>query len=379
MIERAVASLARRLPRPAHLSPLVAHVLLAVGSIAVVALAIVGAELLARRWAPDYLVETRGLHVFSRTYGWAGRPGAVAPMGGGRVSLNARGYRGRELTLPKAGDRTRVVVLGDSIAFGYGVSDEQTFPYLLDVRDNGIEVGNLAVEGYGPGQELLVLLHDGLRARSRRRGPRRLSAERLRRCGPARSPSTTASTPQAPFPSGRRPPRPRRHRRAAIRRRARPSVAQRLFAPLQPGCRRSFRAAPAPEDEGWRYRKQEVLRDEDYALRLSFALVMEMENACRRHGIRFLVATFPNGISYDMPPGLPERFRESLQAEGVWVVDMGARFRALGVTPAALALDRTGHLGPRGHVLTRRDPRARDRLTIRRPGPAGRLKPPPGR
>ena len=44
-----------------------------------------------------------------------------------------------------------------------GVSDEETFTHLLDVRDNGIEVGNLAVQGYGPGQELLVLLGEGLR------------------------------------------------------------------------------------------------------------------------------------------------------------------------------------------------------------------------
>jgi len=35
-----------------------------------------------------------------------------------------------------------------------------------------------------------------------------------------------------------------------------------------------------------------------------------------------------------------------LKAEGVWVVDMNARFRALGVTPTAIALDRTGHLSP---------------------------------
>ncbi len=84
-------------------------------------------------------------------------------IGGERVSLNVRGYRGRALTLPKPGDRSRVIVLGDSIAFGLGVGDQETFTYLLDARDNGIEAGNLAVQGYGPDQELLVLLREGLR------------------------------------------------------------------------------------------------------------------------------------------------------------------------------------------------------------------------
>jgi len=106
------------------------------------------------------------------------------------------------------------------------------------------------------------------------------------------------------------------------------------------------------EDLGWRNRKQEVLRDEEYAFQLTLALVLEMESVCRRHGIAFLVATFPNGLGYAMKRDLADRFHESLKAEGVWVVDVGARFRALGLTPPEVALDRTGHLGPRGHAVT---------------------------
>jgi hypothetical protein len=350
MIERGLALLVRRIPRPTHLSPLVAQILLAVGSSAVVALTVVGAELLARCWAPDYLVETRGLHVFSSTYGWVGRPGAVAPMGGGRVSLNARGYRGRPLTLPKTGDRTRVVVLGDSVAFGYGVSDEQTFPHLLDVRDNGIEVDNLAVPGYGPGQELLVLLHDGLR-----QDP---DVVVLAFC--LRNDFVDANLPVELY--GGVTPRPRFRLvegslvldDTAVRR-SRAGLALQWLSDYSQLFNRVSALVPrrdAPEDVGWRHRKQEAQRDEDYVLRLSLALVMEMENVCRRRGVRFLVATFPNGISYDMPPGLAERFSESLQAEGVWVVDVGARFHALGVAPTTLALDRTGHLRPHGHAIT---------------------------
>jgi len=31
----------------------------------------------------------------------------------------------------------------------FGVSDEQTFPHLLELRNDGIEAANLALEGYG--------------------------------------------------------------------------------------------------------------------------------------------------------------------------------------------------------------------------------------
>jgi hypothetical protein len=48
---------------------------------------------------------------------------------------------------------------------------------------------------------------------------------------------------------------------------------------------------------------------------------------------------------------LPGRFLEALKEAGVRVVDMSEGFRARGLGPAALALDRTGHLSPRGHAV----------------------------
>jgi hypothetical protein len=349
MAEREDTPLSRRVRRPPRLPPLVAYALLAFGSVVSVVLAIAGAELLARHWAPDFLVRTRGLHVFSRTYGWVGRPGAVAPMGGGRVSLNARGYRGRELTAPKEAGRTRVAVLGDSIAFGFGVSDEQTFPHMLDVRDNGIEAGNLAVAGYGPGQQLLVLQRDALRVDP--------DVVVLAVC--LRNDFVDAVLPVALYDGVT--PRPRFRLvgdslvfdDSAVRRSAAGRAQQWLSDYSHLFNRLSAilpRREAAPEHD-WRYRKQEVLRDADYAFRLTFALVMEMESVCRRHGVDFLVASFPSGLSYEMKSPRPERFLESLKAEGVWVVDMNARFRGLGLTPTAIALDRTGHLSPRGHAL----------------------------
>ena len=104
-----------------------------------------------------------------------------------------------------------------------------------------------------------------------------------------------------------------------------------------------------PQERSWRQRKREVLSDADYAFRLTFALILEMRDECRRRGIAFLVATFPNGVSYELRPPMQERLHEALRAEGAWVLDLGARFQALGLTPAELALDDVGHLAPRGH------------------------------
>jgi hypothetical protein len=78
---------------------------------------------------------------------------------------------------------------------------------------------------------------------------------------------------------------------------------------------------------------------------------MEMRERCRRQGVEFLVATFPNGLGYAMKSDLSGRFHDQLRAAGVDVVEVGQRFRDLGLTPKDLAIDRTGHLGPRGHAL----------------------------
>ena len=327
-----------------------AHGLLVLGSAVVLALALAAAEGLARWWEPGYLVRARGLHVYSRLYGWAGRPRAAAPMGEGLATLNARGFRGRELPARRGGDRTRLVVLGDSVAFGYGVSDEQAFPRLIDVHDNPIDVANLGVQGYGPGQELLVLRREGLR-----QDP---DVVLLAFC--LRNDFVDAVLPVALYDGVT--PRPVFRLDGArlvlddspVRRRAIGRAAGWLGDHSQL-FNRAVALLPAPSraepEHDWRYRKQLAMRDADGALRLSIALVLEMDRFCRERGIRFLVATFPNGLSYEMESGLAAAFADALAAAGVPTIDMAERFRASGATAQDLALDRTGHLSVRGHAL----------------------------
>ena len=50
--------------------------------------------------------------------------------------VNAEGLRGRETTVEKPAGVRRVAVLGDSIAFGYWVADEDGFPRQLEAMLN---------------------------------------------------------------------------------------------------------------------------------------------------------------------------------------------------------------------------------------------------
>lgn len=322
--------------------------LLAIGSSALVLLGVVATEWLARICAPDYLVRTRGLHVFSDTLGWMSRRGASTTMAGHRVTINARGYRGRELAAPRPDDRTRLVVLGDSIAFGLDVSDGQTFTDLLDTRHNGIEAANMAVQGYGPGQELLLLQHDGL--------PLSPDVVVLAFC----LDNDFADALIAVSLYDGRAPKPRFLLEgdrlvlddSGVRQTSARAALQWLgdyshvFNRMSALASRRELAVPH-----WRYRRRQAHRDEGYALRLSVALIERMNTLCRENDIAFLVAVFPNQKSYRMKSSLAVHFLESLQRRRITVVDLTARFAERGLRFNEIALDGIGHLSPRGHFV----------------------------
>ena len=58
--------------------------------------------------------------------------------------VNAEGLRGEESTVEKPAGVRRVAVLGDSIAFGYWVSDEDGFPHQLEAMLNPPGAGGSA-------------------------------------------------------------------------------------------------------------------------------------------------------------------------------------------------------------------------------------------
>jgi hypothetical protein len=76
-----------------------------------------------------------------------------------------------------------------------------------------------------------------------------------------------------------------------------------------------------------------------------------MDAACRKRGITFILAAFPNATYYESKPTLAKRFLDAVQAEGVKTVDMAERFVALGQPFEAVSLDAVGHLSPVGHAI----------------------------
>jgi hypothetical protein len=81
------------------------------------------------------------------------------------------------------------------------------------------------------------------------------------------------------------------------------------------------------------------------------AIVRRIAAACRERGVALILAAFPNRFSYRSKSRLAERFLESVHTEGITVVDMAARFVALGQPFSAVSLDRIGHLSPLGHAI----------------------------
>jgi lysophospholipase L1-like esterase len=90
---------------------------------------------------------------------WSPRPGFRGEFLGKTVTIDALGLRGPEVALPKPAGRRRILCFGDSITFGYGVSDYETYPARLGERlaNRGADVVNAGVTGYTSHQVLRLL------------------------------------------------------------------------------------------------------------------------------------------------------------------------------------------------------------------------------
>jgi len=77
--------------------------------------------------------------------------------------INSKGIRDEETPYEKPEGVFRIVIVGDSRTFGYGVPIEKHFTYLLEGYFDQLEVINLGVSGYGIDQELLFLRREGFK------------------------------------------------------------------------------------------------------------------------------------------------------------------------------------------------------------------------
>jgi hypothetical protein len=95
------------------------------------------------------------------------RPGLDVTFLGAPLRTNANGFRGPAVGADRVRPAVRVVGLGDSVMFGWGVSEEETYisrlPALLPAAGVDWEVINTAVPGYNTVMEVETLEAKGLR------------------------------------------------------------------------------------------------------------------------------------------------------------------------------------------------------------------------
>jgi lysophospholipase L1-like esterase len=326
-------------------------------SLGVFALLAAGAEL-GLRLAPPRGLETAPAlqpHVYSPEYGWALRRGFIGKTRDGRtVRINRRGFRGPE---PEEGGpgRRRVLLLGDSLTFGTGVEDAETFASRLAAAAPSLEPLNLGVSGYGTDQELLLLEREGFALSP--------AAVVLNVCvgndvfdnalpvylydGVTPKPYFTADGEALVLHDDhvrlRGPALLARH---LVERSLAFDALLRLAGPPA--------SAPLDHDDGehWGPRARAVLERWPEAVALSRRIVARAERACRERGVTFLVLLHPNRRAFEgEEPRLEPFLTSPAGGPGGRAIDLRELYRHEGVTWSELALDRLGHLSPRGHRL----------------------------
>jgi len=102
---------------------------------------------------------------YDPTLGWVGKPAVTDDFQwvdtSHKVAQNRFGFRGVEYEQIKS-DKHRILVLGDSFVWGFGVQNDQIFTNVMEKASAGsVEVVNCGVSGYGNDQEYLYWKEHG--------------------------------------------------------------------------------------------------------------------------------------------------------------------------------------------------------------------------
>ncbi len=332
----------------ASVKGLFANLLPSLATAVVLTLVVVGLEALLRLSSSDYLTalgrdDLNYLNVYSETYGWAPRPGFTLHRAGVTTTINRLGYRGREYPLARTPGRTRTVMLGDSVAFGYGVDDAATFSAVLERMEPRLEVLNLGVQGYGTDQELIKLEEERLRYHP--------EVVVLNACldndflDNARSVNFGYPKPYFRWEQGQL----RKHD-AHVRL----SLLERTGLFLREKSVLFNRAATLLPGRPARVESRLVKRPRDPAL--TARLVARVAEAARQNGSACLVLLYQAEAGFlDESWHREDRLLDADELRGLSPVSMEERFRAESVRPENLGeflMDATGHLTAKGHWIS---------------------------
>jgi len=261
-------------------------------------------------------------------------------MQGVLTTVNDRGHRGVGHPYAPTQGRTRVVMLGDSVAFGVGVTDGETFSALLESRSGGIEVINLAVEGYGTDQELLRLEGEGLRYH-----PRVVvltfcvANDLVNNAGEIPKPYFTLEGETLRLHAA--------HMRLSPPRAAAQGLEDESH--LYHRLLALFPERPRPEGRAEPDAPREGRLGPRAAAELTFALIRRVAFVTKGAGARLLVLLHPDEPAFAQRSSVLRRFCKTESLEGIAVVDLAERYRALGLEFGQIARDQQGHLTPLGH------------------------------
>ncbi|RJO60868.1 hypothetical protein C4544_04300 [candidate division WS5 bacterium] len=136
-------------------------------SIIIIVILMTLAEVIARLVPGTKQVVPAGISRFDPLLGWSLKPASHASgwVGDHKVDyrINSKGLRDNEIEYKKPPGTYRIVVVGDSNTFGFGVPIEKHFTYLLEGYFRQVDVINMGVNAYGIDQELLFLRIEGFR------------------------------------------------------------------------------------------------------------------------------------------------------------------------------------------------------------------------
>jgi lysophospholipase L1-like esterase len=286
-------------------------------------------------------------------YGWTPRPSFRYTLAGSETTINRRGYRGREVALARTPDRRRVVMLGDSITFGYGVRDGETFSAVMETLDARLEVVNLGVQGYGTDQELLKLEREGLAYAPDVVVLNVCLANDLLDNAAARS-IYDGVYPKPYF-------RLEEGRLVEVAAHVALSPPRRLALLLSQRSALFNVLLDLTHVDRARYQRELAGRAEaepaEPAFAVTFALVRRMEELTRARRAAFVALLYPSLRDFIRPSRRAQRFLEAPELRGVTVVDLRPRFQAAGLTAETFprySLDGNLHLTAEGHRLAAR-------------------------
>jgi lysophospholipase L1-like esterase len=300
-------------------------------------------------WSGYYLKEYKAYARPSPMRGWENRPSVAVDYGEPEfrttVRHNSWGFRGPEIALEKPSGRCRVLVLGDSFAYGVGVENDETFSAVLEQMEPRLQVLNAGVNGYGTAQELLFLVEKGTDF-----SPDLVIVSFFW--------NDVANSYKRPFAQEA----PQRFASTKHRAYLRHSYAYRFLSDRLKLLRYEAKVAfGVPVEESELLRQEEV----EPAWNLEFALLGEIDRVARLHGARTLVAVIPEQVQVQ-----PDQQVMGLRPEDYAVQNRLVRFGhasevpILDLLPAlqetyqrdsvALYYSRDRHLRANGHRIVAR-------------------------